>query len=658
MQGTMTMQWIAERNAEVEERHDDGHFKTREDFLRLFAQLDAGMVDQMTSLARELASVGGPVKSDQWQKRAGQIAARRFDAAMLSTTVCAWALAKVPHLSVWLKVRQIARESWEIEHWLHEAMAAQVQRDEAAGKAYTTLAIELFRALEDGSLKSDTGRHNEARDRNRARWKVTNDRLDELWWGLHNEDFMSYEDEMRVLGLLADIAPVEFQQLIGGSCDPFLVEAALLGSGVGAFSPRFSQWAACVKAAPPAFAQDGRWTGSVVLPLLLVHARNHLQAPSRQIPQFGADAAEVAVLTAQVRQLIQAVIETIRTREDAQPAFARWSTWLMRQMLAAKESEFDDIRSHGFVDGALLEAIGKVIDGQNLVSTAPADAPPWEVWCYYCVRASLAHDRVIKPPSFEEFAGQWKLAPEDWRQPRGRDLLEKAGLHIPRDDMLSTSMQLLALPLANTPEFAKEWQRLWENAYYLREVLEFGSEDAGSNARKDSSDASRLLLVLVGVGLACFDQVATRVEASTERSSDGMADLHGAVAAAVKEVLHIDDTIYRGRWRVMFQHVGLRRAYWDAKFGVKREVDIFTTQDTSPMHDYLSYLQGDPGDLVALLHACLLNKLDVDALRAELRASSVDLVACIEVLKRLNSLRDRAYPISPAGIHAIQVLIN
>jgi hypothetical protein len=652
------MQWIAERDAGLHERRDNGQFKDRTDFLRLFAQLDRATLDAMTSLAEELAATNETVNSAAWKERASQIAGGRFDAAMLSTTVCAWALAESPALTTWLKVRRIARDSWEIEHWLHEAMAAEVQRDRSVVNAYTTLATLLFKALENGGLKSGSDRHNQARDRNRAVWDAADYRLEELWWGLGNDDFMSYEEEMRVFGLLSEIAPGEFQQLIGGSRDPFLVDAALLGSGVGVFSPRFSRWAACVKDAPVAFAQDGRWIESVLLPLLLVHARNHLQSPGRQIPQYGADEAEAALLTGEVKELIQAVIDEIAEREDARPTLARWSTWLMRQVLASRESEFDDIRSHGFVDGALLEAIGKAIGGQIPYLAAPEDAPPWEAWCYYCLRASFAYDGVTQSPSFKEFASQWKLAPEDWCNPKGRELLERASPHMSRDDALNTSMQLLAFPLANTPQFAQEWRQLWENAYYLREVLEFGSEDSGSTVRSDSSDASRLLLLLVGIGLACFDQVTARVEASTDSSSAGIADLHGAIAAAVKEALHIDDTIYLDRWRVMFQHVGLRRAIWDAKFGAKLGCDVFVDQETSTIHDYLSYLQGTPSDLVTFLHACLLNKVDADALRAELQEASVDLRACVETLQKLNRLRDRAYPMNSGSIRAIQVLMD
>ncbi|WP_271099508.1 hypothetical protein, partial [Enterococcus faecalis] len=92
----------------------------------------------------------------------------------------------------------------------------------------------------------------------------------------------------------SEIAPEIFHQLLGCSTNPFLVNSALLSAGIGAFSPRFRQWEDSVRAAPAAFDPDGKWNGSVVLPLLLVHARNALLQPGKQTPRYEADEEEVA----------------------------------------------------------------------------------------------------------------------------------------------------------------------------------------------------------------------------------------------------------------------------------------------------------------------------------------------------------------------------
>ncbi len=652
------MQWIEERDADLEDRHDNEQFKSREDFLQLMAQADREIPGLIESLAKDIAAPDEPPTISVLRQRARQRSGPPYDDNMLVTTACAIVLANSPDLVTWRKVRRIAHDSWEIENWLHEAMAAHVQRDACARESYAILVVQLFKALESGALESGSERKNEAREGARSYWENTEYQLDELWWGLRGADFMNYEDEVRVFGLLSDIDPDRFQQLIADSKNPFLVDAAMLGSGAGAFSPRFSQWVTCAKTAPLAFEQDGRWTGAVLLPLLLVRAHSHLLAPGRRVPRYGADESEVAALSAQVAELAQAVVGVIAEREDAPAAFARWSTWLMRRMLVSGEKDFSDIRSYAFVDNALLDAIGKAMDGRCLIHEVPDDAAPWEAWCYQCVRASFAHSGLIDAPSFENFANQWQLSPEDWRERKGRSLLERAELHMPRDDMPNLSAQLLAIPIAAGGDFARDWQKLWTAAYYLREVLEFGSVDAGPKSYSDRSDASRLLLLLGCMGLACFDQATARLEASPGVPTEGIASLHGVLAAAVLEALHIDDTIQREKWQALLHHVALRRAYWDAKYGVKPAAVLFVEQQGLTLRDYLVLLQTDTVHLVAFLYACMLNQLDPVALRNDLRDASIDLRSCLDTLKRLNALRDRSYPINVREIDAIKPLIE
>lgn len=652
------MQWIAERSADLEGLHDHEQFKTLEDFLQFMAQVDRVAPSLIDLLAEDLTALDEPPETELLQKLARQRSALSFDTDMLLTTACAFLLRKSPELTTWLKVRKIARNSWRIEHWLDKAMAAHVQRDACARAPYTVLGTLLFKALESGGLKSGSDRKNEAREGGLSNWKNAEYQLEELWWGLRYFDFMNYEEEMRIFGLLSAIAPADFQQLIAGSRNPFLVNAALMCSGVGGFSPRFTQWEACAKAAPLAFDHNGRWTRSVLLPLLLVHARNELLASGWKVPRHDADEVEVAALTAQVTELVQAVVDVLSRREDAPAMFARWSTWLMRQVLLHREQNLSDIRSHGFVDNALLEAMGKAMHRQQPLLEVPDDAAPWEAWCYRCMRSFVANDEVVGALSFEGFASQWKISPEDWRERKGRDLLERAELHVPRDDMPGLSANLLVLPLASGDEFALGWQQLWDSAYHLRDVLEFGSVDAGPKAYSDRSDASSLLLLLGCMGLACFDQAMARLEASPELLTEEIECLHRALAVAVMEALHLDDTLNRDKWQALLHHVALRRAYWDSKYGIQHPVAVFVEQQGPTIRDYLNYFQADPGDLVAFLHACMLNKLDPLMLREELQEASIDLRACVDTLKRLHKLRERRYPMSGRAIEAIKPLMD
>jgi hypothetical protein len=671
VQGKMTMQWIHERSPQREAFQGSDGFKTREDFHELMGRTDDDAVPLSALLLEDVTTLGEFPEIEELRRLVQQRTTLGFDADMLLTAACAWALERSPQLETWRIVRRIARHSWPVEHWLSEAMAARAYIDPDARKAYADLATQLFTALTRGDLPSQSQRRNEARDRALSYWQATSHPLDELWWGLRGADFMMYEEEMRVLGLLSEIAPQEFQQLIAGSDNPFLVDTVLLSAGAGAFSPRFAQWAACTTAAPFAFAQDGRWTGSVLLPLLLVHARNELLQSGRLPAGQDAGEAEIATLTAQITELIEAVVDVLASRQDASATFARWSTWLMRQVLLQKNEGFNDIRSRAFVDNALLEAIGKSMQERRpSIPVAPEDAAPWEAWCYRCVLSSFAHDDFIDTPSFTEFARQWQLTPESWHGQEGRDLLKCAQLHLPREDFPGLSANLLVYPLASKDGFAAAWRQLWDQASCLREVLEFGSVDAKTNTYGDRADASALLLLLGCMGLACLDQAGARVEASSrlpvgkaveetvEGMSREMADLHATLAAGVIEVLHVDDTLQRDKWQALLRHMALRRVYWDQRYNAGHRTAAFAQQHEPTIQDYLGYLQADPDDLIAFLHACMLNKFDASELHRELIDARVDLRACVDTLGQLQGLRPHRYPISGAAMEMIKPLMD
>lgn len=330
----------------------------------------------------------------------------------------------------------------------------------------------------------------------------------------------------------------------------------------------------------------------------------------------------------------------------------------MRQMLRTKESEFSDIRSRTFVDDALLKAIGKTMQGRQLILLPPEGAAPWEAWCYRCVRSLFAHEGLIDTPSFDDFASEWHLTPENWHDSQGRSLLERAELHLPKNDSPGLSANLLVFPLASRNNFASSWKQLWDSTYPLREVIEFGSPDAGEKTYSDRADASHLLLLLGFIGLACFDQAATRFTAVKEGLAEEIVNLHEALAAATQEVLYVDDTLNHKKWKVLLQHLALRRVYWDSAYTADHRVAIFSKEHAPTIRDYLQHFQADPGDLVALLHACMLNELDTSALRQELRGASIDLQARVKTLKQLHALRNNRYPMRGEAIRAIEPLFE
>ncbi|MBB5607226.1 MULTISPECIES: hypothetical protein [unclassified Janthinobacterium] len=650
------MQWIDERKTKPEPFQDNGNFRSREEFLTFLARTAPNVIE---TLVKHLMVSDISPEINALREHAQQQADATSDPDMLLTVACATALAKYPQLETWKKVRKIAYHSWQIEHWLANAMSAQAHRDTHASQAYVDLAILLFKQLENNTLNSESERRNKQREGACSYWKTSIRQLEELWWGLRGSDFMNYEEEMRFFGLLHEIAPEKFHQLIAQSHNPFLLDAALMDAQVTGFQSRYVHWEAAVKAAPLAFEQDGRWTGAVLLPLLLVHARAELLVPGRQIPRFGADLDEVVALSSQVSELVDAVVATLATRSDAIPMLLRWANWLMRARLGQSDDEFDDIRSPYFVDIALIKAIGKALLGQALISHIPGDAAAWEDWCYRCVRSFFAHNENTPQPSFEEFASQWRITPETWFQAEGRNLIERASPHLSSNnnapDLLS---HLLALPLTSENDYALRWQQLWDSACYLREVLEFGAEDAGPERYADQTNASRLLLALAYLGLACFDQVAGHLATTLDSPTSEIVRLHESLSLAAMEVLHIDDTINRDRWKAYLHHLALRRAFWDTKYRDDLRHPIFSDEQQPTITDFMAYIKAEPNDLLEFLHACILNQLNPSILGEELKRANIDVDAVIDELKRLHTFHAHRYPMNNKAIEVIKPLLQ
>lgn len=651
----MTTQWIRERKRESEESQTHSDFRSCDDFLGLASQLNA----RAPQLLAEVAAAIGPVDDSDGIEALRTLAAQwgpGFDADMVLTMACVIVLSERPDLSTWRTVRQVARHSWQVEHWLGEAMSAHRRVSASAGQAYVTLAVRLFEALESGELEAASERRNQDRKNAREHWRA-NRSLEEVWWGLRGSDFMNFEEEMRVFGVLSEIDLAVFQRLLGNSQDPLLVDAALLSAGVGAFTPRFAVWERCASDAPDAFAEDGSWNGSVLMPLLLLRARDELLEPGRQLPRFDANQTEMASLTSEVDALVQAVVDVLARRADAPGVFARWSTWLMRQQLRQHNQDPVDIRSSDYVDKALVVRLGRAVAVRGLIPAPPAGAAPWEAWCYQCVLSMLADEGIGEPPPFAAFADQWELTPEDWHQRKGRDLLARASTRLPSDEIPGLFAHLLVFPLASSAGFAAGWLGLWNSAHYLREVLEFGSFDAVESDYSDSSDASHLLLLLGCMGLACFDQAASRLGKDDQVKADELVSLHRILTSAAMEISQLDDTLNRDRWQTILQHLALRRIYGDERVACTSRAAVFAPGDETLIQAYMQYFQADPGDLIEFLHACMSNRFDAAMLRDELQGAAIDLQACVANLQRLHELNDRRYPLRADALRAIAPLM-
>lgn len=649
------MQWIQERAVEFDKRTQQEDFLTTKHFINLLGQIkqsDPNFIDSIVDTVvnskspRSYSSIKKLVKNQQ-----------AFNQDMLITIICAAALYSSPKIDTWKRIKNITRSSSNVEYWLKRAMLAYSQENNMAREAYIQLSIQIFNELETGELKSESKRCNDLRNSELEYWQNNQNKLEELWYGLRNSDFMNYEEEMPIFWILYKISHEEFFNLITKCKLPFLITSALLSVGVGAFSPRFERWKKMVEEAPTAFLSDGSWNGSLLLPILLTHARSALFEPTRRTPRYGADETKVSEESAELIKLVRAVVDILARREDAPAMFARWSTWLMLQILRDEDIEPKDLRANNFVDNELLKTIGKSTEGIHLISNPPKDAAAWETWCYICAISLFSYDGYRPPVSFKDFYQQWLITPDDWNNSKCRILLKYAYNHIPRNNIPGLSANLLAFPISQNVQFSSIWKKMWDGAYPLREILEYGPVKAEKNNYSDRTEASNLLLMLACIGLACLDQTIATFDQSKANSLNEIHNLHRDLTNAVIDILYIDDTLTLDKWKTLLNHIALRRIYWDSQYTENKRISIFEKHHSPNISDYLLNLKLEPNELLSFLYACIINNLDVQILREELRKSSIDLSICVDTLKRLNKMREHKYPIDSRARHVIATLL-
>ena len=574
---------------------------------------------------------------------------------LLMAWACAEALAEMPLLQTWQNVRELKRHSWQLEHWLSDAMVVCLERKLKVRGAYIKLAKEVFEALDSLQLTSLSDRYNKEREQFRNAWDENPNKLEEIWWGLRWFHPMNYEEEFPLFKVLTSLDFSEFLAVVSRSKNPFLVNAALWSGG--AFS-EFSLWERLAVSAPVAFDDEGTWNSSVTMPLLLVTARDQLLQAGSHITHFNASDVEVEKLKQEIVSLAEAVVGTLNKRQDAPSLFARWSTWLMRQLLMQGLKDAENVRSSTFADATLIEAIGRELHGKTVNSVPPSDAPAWEAWCYRAVLASHANNGFIPVPDWKGFVEEWAINLDDWAGERGKQLRERASLIVTTiKGIPGDAAHSLAYAIAKSESPVDAWIALWNTTQTLREIVEFGDIDvSGADEYQSRGEASGLLLLVVCIGLSILDQHASQCQTGGTPQARALAKLHGALALAVREMQDIDDTLNREQWLQVVRHLAVRRLIWEDRTTVVRRngvFPIFLPEDKPTFSDYLSAAKSDEMELLAVLQMTLLNESDRKIVQDKLHAASIDLVAVIENVKRLNAISDRKYPIDDSQLRAI-----
>jgi hypothetical protein len=660
----MNQQWPKEQHAENQEVYTDPAFKTAQDFLDLLDLVPDVLPEAFNDVVSWILEQGGDLSELEKHSVSvdDQFATTIQDShTMWMTVACAASLAQAPTLTTWAKVRQFTYHSFQLEHWLSEAMMAYTKVFPSSSRAYVQLANDVFSALDNFSLPSMSDRINDERVGAWASWSERTDKLEELWWGLRGwHGFMNYNEELSLFQVFYKLEPDEYIRTISRSSNPYLVSALLFVAGIGAFSPRFSEWKRIVALAPIAFEDDGNWNGSVLIPLLLVEARDQLLHICPLSSQ-DAKASEIEELKLDIANIADLITSILDKRQDASGLFSRWAPWLMRQILGQTTKGISDVTSTAFADDTLLEAISTKLHDHPLPQKTPDGTPLWEAWCYRCALASFAHNGHIEVPGWRSFADEWNLSHDDWPGEKGHLLRNHASyISSTNTDIPGIAANLLAFPITKSASPVDVWIDLWEKAFTLREIVEFGDPDVGEGEYRSRSEAGRLLLLLFNIGLAIFDQLAADSSDINSPEARSLAKLFQALTSASSEMREIDSTLNHDKWLAIVQHLAVRRVIWEPSSRHENSstgVQIFRVDDSPTTADVISSASGDVMETAAILQSLLLNTSD-SRLKAELDSASIDLPGILHSIRSLNKCHSRKYPIDEAQLRKLEALTS
>lgn len=653
----MNEQWPSERYAEQQEVLADPSFKTAQDFLN-FLKLAHIKIKDLDKVTNWIAEQDGNLA--ELEHRTAQLADEFLPGIsdghpLLTTLACAVALAHTPSLKTWEKVTAFKYHSSQLDHWLSEAMIAYAEFHPPACIAYVALAKEVFAALENLSLQSKSDHINNQRANAWAYWGECRGQLDEIWWNLRGwHGFMTYEDERALFHVFYKLNSGEFIRTISKSANPYLVSGLLFVASIGTYYPQFSEWKRMIVAAPVAFESDGKWNGSVLMPLLLVEARNQLLQARQSIRNPDSTLDELNVIRLEIARTADFIADALAKRQDALPLFTRWTAWLMRQSIGATEKEITDVKSPTFADYALLDAIGRNLRGKTLQQTSPDDALSWEPWCYRCVLALFAYNKYIPVPDWSSYIDEWKLAPEDWASKKGGLLRTRASIITSLSkDIPGEPANLLAYPITQSSAPVKSWMDLWNAAVTLREIVEFGDADATNDEYNSRREAGQLLLLLFQIGLAIFDQAAAHITDKHSIEARSLANFFKALISATYEMRDIDITLNRDVWLSITQHLAVRRMIWESPSGKNNtslNFQVFTVDDAPTLSDILSNAKNDVTELVNILQSLMLNSPNGSSLKDHLDYASIDLSKTLHSIRCLNKYHPYKYPIDESQL--------
>jgi len=572
-------------------------------------------------------------------------------------------------LAAVVALRRVAtREMWEYLWSLawHSAALEQFLPDAIIAAAVDAAFRDQFFAVARGVVEvaaQHPGRRAIEREREiganvREDWKK-HPQLSPLWRGRYDRTSHAVgRDDDHVLSIAAEIDVAAFVDLLSIYDYPDPVAHALIWCGA---MWRFERWREVASAAPVAFDEQGRWNGSLILPILLSIAGDQSRVGLGRDPAMDV----VVEATAEMRNLAAEIVKTIASRTDYLGCLMRWGSWLVRTCIMGASSPTNavpvpvDAKSGGFVEAALLDALAAALTPNAWREEPAPDAEAWEPWCHLAAGILIAHEGKASMPSTSVFLAAWALSAECWSAHRGKTLRALASpfeAAVVRAD--GYGARILALPMAEAEEPADIlWEQFWQSTYALREIVEFGDADSSDEGGWHGvMEAARLLMFQFSIGLMMLDHLILPQRAAPYDRRIALEALLPSLDRAVREMGAIDRL--NGKfWSEAMRHLAIRRAAWLASTPSSDRLAINPVAKPT-LADFIQHLAGDTDNLLVLAYVAERNGVDKVALATAFVEARVDIGAELDIAARLLAISPRAISLTADQLESVRQLTS
>jgi len=181
-------------------------------------------------------------------------------------------LRTIPTASTWNYLWSLAWQVSSLEYTLLRVVTATGKEDQSFKSLFLEIASGVIKeaAAQPGRslIQSKRAEYSQLRED----WKQ-NPSLTKIWRGLGEGDCLLFRDDYGVFGIAADLDLEAFMCLLSEFDNPFPILVALQAAQAGW---SFSRWQRLLRLAPTAFNDNGNWNGSLIVPLLLVIARDQV----------------------------------------------------------------------------------------------------------------------------------------------------------------------------------------------------------------------------------------------------------------------------------------------------------------------------------------------------------------------------------------------